>query len=132
MLGVGPCGGIEKTSLISLTSEERRARPAPGASIISVAFRRNHRHLLCAGQDCAGLAINAISAAGHEILVNAYAFTTEMREFLGNLYKEISIENSRKLVTYRYRRAEDRQSKLVLVDLAMHRDAHAGPASLRR
>ena len=26
-LGVGRCGGIEKTSLISLTSEERRARP---------------------------------------------------------------------------------------------------------
>ena len=25
--GVGRCGGIEKTSLISLTSEERRARP---------------------------------------------------------------------------------------------------------
>ena len=70
--------------------------------------------------------------AGHDIRVNAYAFTTEMREFLGNLYKEISIENSRKLVTYRYRRAEDRQSKLVLVDLAMHRDAPAGPASLRR
>jgi hypothetical protein len=48
-----------------------------------------------------------------------------MREFLGNLYKEISIENSQKLVAYRYRRAEDRQSKLVLVDLAMHRDARA-------
>src|SRR5690348_13317482 len=27
MLGVGRSGGIEKTSLISLTSEERRARP---------------------------------------------------------------------------------------------------------
>jgi len=27
MFGVGRCGGIEKTSLISLTSEERRARP---------------------------------------------------------------------------------------------------------
>jgi hypothetical protein len=26
-LGVGRCGGIEKTSLISLTSEERRTRP---------------------------------------------------------------------------------------------------------
>jgi len=49
----------------------------------------------------------------------------EMREFLGNLYKEISIENSQKLVTYRYRRAEDRQSKLVLVDLVMESDARA-------
>jgi hypothetical protein len=55
-----------------------------------------------------------------------------MREFLGNLDKEISIENSQKLVTYRYRRAEDRQSRLVLVDLAMHRDARAGPVSVRR
>jgi hypothetical protein len=27
MFGVGRSGGIEKTSLISLTSEERRARP---------------------------------------------------------------------------------------------------------
>jgi hypothetical protein len=27
MLGVGRCAGIEKTSLISLTSDERRARP---------------------------------------------------------------------------------------------------------
>jgi putative SOS response-associated peptidase YedK len=27
MVGVGRCGGIEKTSLISLTSEDRRARP---------------------------------------------------------------------------------------------------------
>jgi hypothetical protein len=27
MLGVGRCGGIEKTSLISLTSEERWVRP---------------------------------------------------------------------------------------------------------
>src|ERR1700739_1169320 len=27
MFGVGRCGGIEKTSLISLTSEERRTRP---------------------------------------------------------------------------------------------------------
>jgi hypothetical protein len=26
-LGVGRCGGIEKTTLISLTSEERRTRP---------------------------------------------------------------------------------------------------------
>jgi hypothetical protein len=48
-----------------------------------------------------------------------------MREFLGNLYKEISIENSQKLVTYRYSRAEDRQSKLVLVDLVMQSDARA-------
>ena len=31
-----------------------------------------------------------------------------MREFLGNLYKEISIENSQKLAASRYRRAEDR------------------------
>ena len=28
--GVGRCGGIEKTSLISLTSEERRTRPHIG------------------------------------------------------------------------------------------------------
>jgi hypothetical protein len=41
-----------------------------------------------------------LAIRGHEIRVNAYAFTTEMREFLGNLYKEISIENSQKLVTY--------------------------------
>jgi len=27
MFGVGGCGGIEKTSLISLTSEDRRTRP---------------------------------------------------------------------------------------------------------
>src|ERR1700680_2107188 len=27
IFGVGRCGGIEKTSLISLTSEERRTRP---------------------------------------------------------------------------------------------------------
>jgi hypothetical protein len=101
-------------------------------SLISAAFAATIVTRFAPEQDCAGLAISAIDAAGHEILVNAYAFTTEMREFLGNLYKEISIENSRKLVTYRYRRAEDRQSKLVLVDLAMHRDAPAGPASLRR
>jgi hypothetical protein len=31
--GVGRCGGIEKTSLISLTSEERRARADMAASI---------------------------------------------------------------------------------------------------
>jgi hypothetical protein len=102
--------------------------------LISVAFAATIVIVSCFApeQDCAGLAIGAIGVAGHEILVNAYAFTTEMREFLGNLYKEISIENSQKLVTYRYRRAEDRQSKLVLVDLAMHRDARAGPASPRR
>jgi hypothetical protein len=101
-------------------------------SLISAAFRRNHRHLLCAGTGLRRARIGAFDVARHEILVNAYAFTTEMREFLGNLYKEISIENSQKLVTYRYRRAEDRQSKLVLVDLAMHRDARAGHASLWR
>src|ERR1700726_2745325 len=33
MFGVGRCGGIEKTSLISLTSEERRTRPHMRASI---------------------------------------------------------------------------------------------------
>ena len=32
-LGVGRCGGIEKTSLISLTSEERRTRPHIGRKI---------------------------------------------------------------------------------------------------
>jgi hypothetical protein len=101
-------------------------------SLISAAFAATIVTCIAPEQDCAGLAIGAIDVAGHEILVNAYAFTTEMREFLGNLYKEISIENSQKLVTYRYRRAEDRQSKLVLVDLAMHRDARAGPASPRR
>jgi hypothetical protein len=31
--GVGRCGGIEKTSLISLTSEERRTRPHMRATI---------------------------------------------------------------------------------------------------
>jgi hypothetical protein len=31
--GLGRCGGIEKTSLISLTSEERRTRPHMRASI---------------------------------------------------------------------------------------------------
>jgi hypothetical protein len=30
--GVGRCGGIEKTSLISLTPEERRTRPHMAAS----------------------------------------------------------------------------------------------------
>jgi hypothetical protein len=93
--------------------------------LISVAFAATIVIVSCFApeQDCAGLAIGAIGVAELEILVNAYAFTTEMREFLGNLHKEISIENSQKLVTYRYRRAEDRKSKLVLVDLAMHRDA---------
>ena len=45
--GVGRCGGIEKTSLISLTSEERRTRPneerkVPGnpRDMITVAERR--------------------------------------------------------------------------------------------
>jgi len=30
MFGVGRCGGVEKTSLISLTSEERWTRPHMG------------------------------------------------------------------------------------------------------
>jgi hypothetical protein len=100
--------------------------------LIYVAFAATIVTCFAPEQDCDGLAIGAIDVGGHEILVNAYAFTTEMREFLGNLYKEISIENSQKLVTYRYRRAEDRQSKSVLVGLAMHRDARGGPAALRR
>ena len=74
-------------------------------SLISVAFAATIVTCFAPEQDCAGLGMSAIDAAGHEILVNAYAFTTEMREFLGNLYKEISIENSQKLVTYRYRPA---------------------------
>jgi hypothetical protein len=101
-------------------------------SLISVAFAATIVTFFAPEQDSAGLAIDAIDVAGHEIRVNAYAFTAEMREFLGNLYKEISIGNSQKLVTHRYRRAEDRQSKSVLVGLAMHRDARGGPAALRR
>ena len=50
-----------------------------------------------------------------------------MREFLGNLYKEISIENSQKLLTYRYRRAEDRQSKLVLARAPVRHPCGAEP-----
>ena len=46
-------------------------------------------------------------------------------EFLGISYKDISIGNSQKLSVFRYRRAEDRQSKLVLVDQAMHGDPRA-------
>jgi hypothetical protein len=34
MFGVGRSGGIEKTSLISLTSEERRARPHMAAKVV--------------------------------------------------------------------------------------------------
>jgi phosphatidylserine/phosphatidylglycerophosphate/cardiolipin synthase-like enzyme len=121
MLGVGRCGGIEKTSLISLTSEERRARPHWREHYFR-RVRRNHRHLLCAGTRLRRARHRRRRCRRARNLVNAYAFTSEMREFLGNLYKEISIENSQKLVTYRYRRAGDRQSKLVLVDLAVHRD----------
>ena len=49
----------------------------------------------------------------------------DIREFLGISYKDISIGNSQKLSVFRYRRAEDRQSKLVLVDQAMHGDPRA-------
>jgi hypothetical protein len=69
-------------------------------SFSSAAFAATIVTCFAPEQDCAGLAIGAIDVAGYEILVNAYAFTTEMREFLGNLYKEISIENSQKLDTY--------------------------------
>jgi hypothetical protein len=46
-------------------------------------------------------------------------------EFRGNPYKNLYIGNSPKVSVFRYRRSEDRQSKLVLVDTGMHRDARA-------
>jgi len=50
--GVGRCGGIEKTSLISLTSEERRTRPHMGEDSVAAP------HAQAAGQDRAGMALS--------------------------------------------------------------------------
>src|ERR1700758_3288129 len=48
VFGVGRCDGIEKTSLISLTSEEGRTRPHIGANIAAAARRPRRTDLVVA------------------------------------------------------------------------------------
>ena len=49
----------------------------------------------------------------------------DINEFRGNSYMDIFIGNSPKLSVFRYRRTEDRESSLVLVNESMHGDARA-------
>jgi hypothetical protein len=70
--------------------------------------------------DCAVMDYGNMPNAWPRLLLGGGGFVVS--EFLGNLYKDISIGNSQKLVAYRYKRGGVRQGNLVLVDLARHAD----------
>ena len=48
-----------------------------------------------------------------------------MSDFRGILHKDSTMDDSAKLIAYRYRRAGPRQRAVVLVDAAMHADPRA-------